>query len=481
MAVDSKHSNYTVWEKDWITIETLLAGERALKDQGETYLPRLTGQDSSEYAKYIQRSSLFNATSRTLQGLVGAVIRKEANINTDKANMELLNSITLARQSIHEVIRITVERILAYGFFGILVDMPPGENTNGAIPYLALYNARSILNWRTEIAGTEEKLVMLTLLEKVSEQGADEFEVKEVEQIRHCFIDPTSKKYTQQIYRKDEKGENWVAYQDPIIPVRRGISSDEIPFVFFNALSASPDPTKPPLLDLANMNIKHWQISADYYHGLHFCAMPTPWAAGFALGQGDLYIGAEKAWVTDNADAKCGFLEFTGQGLQALEKSLDKIEKLMAVIGARLLEEQKMGVEAARAIELRTSGDAATLVSIVSAAEEGIGRVMKFLDEWRTGSVSKTEIEMNRSFVSQKLTSQDLTALLQAVQAGQISQDTFLYNLQAGEVLPPDRTIEEEKKIIASEAPKEDFNNPPGGPGQQGKQFGNQGGEEDQQ
>lgn len=231
----------------------------------------------------------------------------------------------------------------------------------------------------------------------------------------------------------------------------------EIPFVFMNAASASPFPSKPPLLDVSNINIKHWQLSTDYFHGLHFCAMPTPWAAGFQVA-GSLFIGAEKAWISDDPNAKCGYLEFTGTGLGALEKALDKLEKLMAVLGARLLEEQKAGVEAARAIELRTSGDSATLVSIVSAVEEGVGKALDFVIQW-IGDTKEPEIEMNRNFVSQKLTPQEITALLQAVQSGQISQDTFLYNLQNGEVLPPDRTIDEEKKMIESEAPKQDFTN----------------------
>jgi len=57
---------------------------------------------------------------------------------------------------------------------------------------------------------------------------------------------------------------------------------------------------------------------------------------------------------------------------------------------------------------------------------------------------------LNRDFVSGKMSAQDITALLQALQAGKISIDTFLYNLQRGEILPEMRTIEDEKLLIAS-------------------------------
>ena len=68
-------------------------------------------------------------------------------------------------------------------------------------------------------------------------------------------------------------------------------------------------------------------------------------------------------------------------------------------------------------------------------------------------SDSNIKVSMNRDFVSSKLSAQDITALLSAVQAGRISMDTFLYNLRVGDILPPDRTIEDEKNLIASEAP----------------------------
>lgn len=457
MGVDAKHSHYLRWEEDWTLIETLMAGDRAIKAAGEMYLPRLSGQTDQDYAKYVARGSLFNATSRTCQGLVGAIIRKEADIEAPQKMLDALQDVTLARQSIHEVIRIAVENIISCGFFGIMVDMPESAPA-GLPPYMALYTCRDILNWHTERVQGEDKLVMVTLREIIQTQiPEDPFTFIDQEQVRLLFIDPEDGIYKQRLYQKTESAgkEIWSQIGEDIIPTRQGIGMDEIPFVFINATSAFPQPSKPPLLDVANTNIKHWQLSTDYYHGLHYCAMPTPWAAGFKIG-GDLYIGAQKAWISDDPQAKCGFLEFSGQGLGAIAAALTKQEQLMAVMGARLLEEPKAGVEAAEAIKLRSSGDSATLTTIVSATEEGVGKALLFVARWM-GIAEKVIVKMSRSFVSQRLNSQDITALLQAVQSGRLSMDTFLYNLQAGEILPPGRSIEEEKKLIETEAPSEEF------------------------
>jgi hypothetical protein len=155
-----------------------------------------------------------------------------------------------------------------------------------------------------------------------------------------------------------------------------------------------------------------------------------------------------KAWVSEDPQARCGFLEFTGTGLGAIVTALTKLETQMAVMGARMLEEQKKAAEAAETVAMRYSGDTATISDIVTSVEQGIIKIIDLLGVWLKID-AKTEVRMNRDFVSQKLSSQDITALLQAYNGGGISLETFLYNLSVGEVLPADRTIEMEKELIS--------------------------------
>ena len=466
MKVDTTNPLYKKYEKDWKLIADLIAGERAIKAAGEIYLPKLSGQTESDYAKYVQRGCLFNAMARTLQGMVGAVVRTNAVIEAPPQLQPVLEDATVFQQTIQEVIRDTVDNILSYGFLGILIDMPTNTTLTPALPYLALYKGVDILNWQRVKIGDDEVLSMVVLSElryKIDPQ--DPYIMMQEKIIRVCFIDVDGW-YKQRVFIRntaDPKNEDWIQEGEDIIPTKVGIPFKEIPFVFFNSLGIYPAPTKPPLLDVANLNIKHWQVSTDYYHGLHYCAIPTPWAAGFRV-DGDLYIGSQKAWVSDDPNAKCGYLEFTGTGLAAIEKALTKLETLMAVMGARLLEEQKAGVESAEAIRLRISGDSVTLSTVAQVTEEGIVQVLDFVCLWM-GISGKVKVSINRDFVSQRLSSSDITALLGAVQAGKISMDTFLYNLRVGEILPPDRTIEDEKDMIASEAPDLSIVDPNTNPG----------------
>ena len=103
-------------------------------------------------------------------------------------------------------------------------------------------------------------------------------------------------------------------------------------------------------------NLDHYRLDADYKHGMHFTALPTAWVSGFEK-EAVLRIGSSTAWTTSTVGATAGFLEYKGQGLKTFERAQDRDERLMAVLGARLLESQKKVGETAESIELRQSGE----------------------------------------------------------------------------------------------------------------------------
>jgi hypothetical protein len=78
---------------------------------------------------------------------------------------------------------------------------------------------------------------------------------------------------------------------------------------------------EPPLIDLVDANLALYGINADYRHGLHFTGLPTPVVSGYQPQKDGekFYIGSTSAWVFPDPQAKAVFLEFTGQGLDALK------------------------------------------------------------------------------------------------------------------------------------------------------------------
>lgn len=454
MSVSSVSSDYENMKDKWNKISTVLEGEESIKEAGTEYLPMLTGQDSVEYEAYKERGAFFNATARTLQGLTGAVMRRDPVVSLPKRMEGFLDDVTMSGLSFIGFTRKCINEVLGYGYCGVYVDMSR-QNTETPRPYFAFYSAIDILNYRFKKTDEGYELVLLCLKEKDAEEGPDEFTYVEREQIRVARIENEEglKYLSVEVYQKTgEKEDEWTMVEGPIIPEILGERLDYIPFVFFGALGNVPKPPKPPLLDLVNLNIKHWQLSVDYYHGLHWCAVPTPWVSGVDQEK-EIFLGAQKALIIPNENGKAGMLEFTGQGMGAVEKGLDRVEAQMAVVGARLLEERKKAAEAAETLRIRASDDAATLSTIVGSIEGGFNQAFRFMALWVAMKDVEEEIEthLNRDFVSERLSANDIVALLKSWQSGGMSLDTFLYNLLAGEILPKGRTVEEEKELIQAE------------------------------
>jgi hypothetical protein len=173
-----------------------------------------------------------------------------------------------------------------------------------------------------------------------------------------------------------------------------------------------------------------------------------------------LRIGASAAWVTDTPGASAGFLEYTGQGLTTFERAMDRDERLMAILGARLLETQKRVGEAAEAIELRQSGENSILGNLALSVSASLTQVLQWAYWWNSTEALPDDVkreqvvlDLNTDFSTKGMSAMELTAVVNAWQSGAMSRDTMLDLFRRGEVLPDGRSNEEEIALIGREKP----------------------------
>lgn len=133
--------------------------------------------------------------------------------------------------------------------------------------------------------------------------------------------------------------------------------------------------------------------------------------------------------------------------------------RLMAVLGSRLLDDQKKVSETATAIELRQSGENSILGNIAYNVNSSLTLVLRWAYWWNSTdglpddiTTEQVLIELNTDFSTKGLASQDIQAIVAAWQAGAISRDTMTELFRRGEVLPEGRTTEEEEALIARSA-----------------------------
>ena len=432
MGIESKHPLYIETENKWTRVRDSFLGSDKIKSQGEVYLPKLSSQDKDQYTSYVMRAMYVNAIKNTVQGLVGAVMRIDPVIKAPDRILELSQDITGTGVSLNDFISNMLSEQLLMGRQGILIDRTEDR------AYLSGYTTEQMTNWMDGVIVLKETYV--------SHDINDVYDMTYEVQYRELMIDEDGK-YLVRIWRENTGWNVW----NEIYPTKVGQALDVIPFVALSGNELNLNPTQPPLLSLVDTNLSMYRTSADLEHGRHFTALPTPYVTGID-GDSELKIGSGSAWILPDSSSKAGYLEFTGQGLQALEKAVEEKRSIMASLGASLLQTEKSGVESAEAVRLRQNSETSVLVGAVLSVQEGIAKALSFMAEWE-GVSGDIEVELNTDFSDTKISAQDLTALMGAWQSGGISHETFLHNMKKGEVLPNDVSVEDEKDRIDMQNP----------------------------
>ena len=85
MPANSTHPDYDANLATWLRARDVIAGEDAVKLGGIKYLPRLDSQNDDEYLGYKSRAGFFNATSRTSDGFLGRLFRRDPEVKLPDA------------------------------------------------------------------------------------------------------------------------------------------------------------------------------------------------------------------------------------------------------------------------------------------------------------------------------------------------------------------------------------------------------------
>jgi len=430
MPINSTHPKYKTRESQWRKCRDAFEGEDAIKKAGTTYLPKLKGQSDDDYKSYKGRALFYSITAKSVSALVGMATSKAPKIEYPDSMDIYFNGSRMIQFS--EVYSLVLSEVLLQSRCGVLVDMP----ADGGDPYPAVYQAEDIINWRMDEGG---KLRMVILREEVDD-FVDEYETNSVIQYRELRLTDDNV-YTQRIYNAEG------VFIDEPTPVVRGKPLDYIPFFTVNPIGTGLTDHKPLMLDIANINISHYLSSADLEHGRHFTGLPTPVVIG-ADSNSDLYIGSTKFLIIPDKGGDAKYLEFTGQGLQSLEKAMTEKQSLLASMSARLLDNSSRGSEAADAVKLRYMSETASLTTVVNAVSIILNMTYKLIAQIKGESESDFNLTLDTDFMESILSGPDMTALFNGYISGAISKETLVFNLRKGRRLDPLRSDDDELKAI---------------------------------
>ena len=425
--VESPNTAYVNMEPHWLLIEALLQGTYGIRKKHRKYLPQEPRELDEAYDNRLLRSTLAPYYVRLERMLAGMLTRKPVRLE-DVADVvtEQLFDVDLQGNDLNVWTYETARKCIRYGHVGVLVDAPrAGQNGR---PYWTQYTPRDILGWRSEIKDGQQILTQLRLMEEITVPDGLYGE-KQVQQVR--VLTPGAF----EIHQKDKKG-------DFVLVDEGNTSLSEIPFAVAYSNRVGVLESRPPLADIAELNLKAFQVQSDLDNQLHISAVPMLAIYGFPQSAEEISAGPGEAMALPES-ARAEYIEPGGNSYDAQFRRLDQIAAQINELGLAAVLGQKLSAETAEAKRIDRSQGDSTMMVIAQQMQDLIDNCLSFHAQYMQQAQAGSSF-INRDFLATRLEPQEIQSLLQLYTAGTITQETLLNQLSAGEVLGDEFDVEEE-------------------------------------
>lgn len=452
MSVNATKSTYDNYINDWLRVRHVFNGNKAIIQNAKNYIDPLVEQSDPDYWKMIKRGVFENFTEATAKGISGLIFAKDPQIELTPNLETLRENIDMDDNSIIDLSQNLVNELMEVGRCGLLVDTP-NINTEGMTKtqtdalniraFAKLYKTENIINWRYETINSVNKLSLLVLAETY-EDYINEFEAVTKDQYRvYSLIDNVC--YVR-VFRMEDKQ---VVLSLDAKPIKvNGSTIDYIPFIPLTYKDISIEPVKPPLMDIADVNLAYYRLSVDRNEALHY-VIPVRYGRGIQLQKDEkVKFGYSDTPIFSNPQAEIMISEYQGQGLAPLENQLNDYKTTMAAMGARLLVADSNAQVSENTMQMKTAGYRATIMQIANTASRGLTQALKIIAEWEKENPDKIKIELNTDYNLSEMDAPTITALVTSWQTGAIRQEDMFKKLQKGEVIDSEVTFEDYQATI---------------------------------
>lgn len=424
--VNDPNAAWSRQEPHWELIEDLMGGTYQIRLRGRKYLPQEPREIDDSYDRRLSTSICPPYYQRLERMLAGMLTRKPVRLNdTSDQIREHLFNVDLQGNDLNVWTYETARKMIRAGHIGILVDAP----RYGGRPYWSTYIPRDILGYRAEIIGGEQRLTQLRLSEIVTIPDG-EYGEKQVQQVR--VLTPGEFK----LFQHDEKKGDFVVIDEG------STSLDRIPFAIAYANKVGTFESRPPLEDIANLNLKAYQVQSDLDNQLHISAVPMLAFYGFPSAAEEVSAGPGEA-IAFPADGRAEYISPSSDAFASQFQRLEQIERQINELGLSAVLGQKLSAETAEAKRIDRSQGDSTMMVIAQNMQDMIDNCLQFHAEY-LGDRQPGSSLVNRDFLGARLEPQEIQALLQLYTAGTITQETLLRQLSIGEVLGDDFDVEQE-------------------------------------
>lgn len=470
---------FLLQRRDMRLTHDLMGGTQAMRRAGEIYLPRKQGESDKAYDARIGRTVLLNAYKRTVRFSRGQVFKRPVVIE-DASPDSLLpqSSVDWFKDWSEDVNRNgdsltdwsggVFEAGLNDGVTFCLVDYSSvptivdesghvsyrdgegnyrlktaeADRQNGWGPYLIHVKAEQVLDARTEKINGVFRIVHFRYVETF-EVALDEWTTEYRQRIRV---------FTPGAYQVWENGANlsadFVLVDEGQMQDERGRVLEYVPVCLFMPGDKRTDVTaEPALIDLADLNRRHWQAYCAQCELMEFARFPV-WFGKQLVSDQEKTIPFGPG-VLINASADYASLDSKGVDAASVESGraeLADLESKMSMYGLQLLQPDANTSVTATEVNQDTEESVSTLEDWAMRFQnflENCLRLVSLWKGWEDGPGVKVNTELARVV--------NVSLLLDLQERGVLSKRSLLAQFKRAGLLPDDFDTDAELDLVAQE------------------------------
>lgn len=424
-------------------MRAMRAGTKGMRESGRTFLPQEPNECDKSYDARLKRSVLANFVKDTIKKLTAKPFAKELSIDCEnthgKAFLETAKTNFDANgTTLHNFAKRVFVEAAWNGLCHIFVDK------KGDTIYAKVCHADSIYN--AEYLNGE--LVILTFIEKKSVMSADGLSVK-TETYERTFRKFNGVVEFALIDKSGALVEQWTKFGLDYIPLFTYYAdSDEV---------SGEMVCRSPFHDVADLNCLHWQKESDLSTIEHICNVPVLFGRGFS-DETKITIGAN-SMINGPYESDLKYVEHTGTAIQATRASIQALELQMQALGIEFLSTRNPK-ETATGVAVSADGNNCTLSAMALDLANVISRVVRCMFDFKLISDAEIKVSIHTDFALSGAAEQ-LNALKAARDAGDLSQEEYLKELQRRGVLRAGFDFDSNEKALALESESKPLENVP--------------------
>ena len=404
-------------------IDDLLGGTATMRKAAQTYLFQMEMEEPDSYRKRLERSTLYPALSESLSQMTGRVFFNPIDVaDVTETVQALFDDVDLVGNNLDVFASRWFYSALAYGCSFALIDFTrveavksrAEEKALNARPYWVHIKPHQVLGMKTARVNGKQAITQFRYV--VNEQVEDgEFGVKTV---KHVYVYEIGK------VRKFSEAEGEFRFESELQLTAQNRPLDFVPVVpFITKRNELTHAIEPPLMELAYLNIKHWQSQSDQDNITNIARVPL-----LAIYSNDevkqLAIGGSAVHLPTGSSMQ--FVEHSGQAIASGVESLKDLEEQMKTAGAKLLTKTALAMTDSQARD-EAGKEISQLRLLANRFEDAIDLALEYTGHWL--GIAKEQVgnvQISGNIENDLDPSASMASVIQLRNAGVISnQSTF--------------------------------------------------------